>query len=39
MRLVTYCGVVDEVAPAEYAANEMTRIIDTPGMSGGERHQ
>ena len=39
MRLVTYCGVCDEVGENTYAGNEMTRLITTPGLSGGEKHQ
>lgn len=39
MRLVTYAGVCDEVGDGMYAGNEMTRLITTPGLSGGEKHQ
>ena len=38
MRLVTYCGVCDEVGESEYAANGATQLIITPGLSGGQRH-
>ncbi|KAG8528780.1 uncharacterized protein KY384_006468 [Bacidia gigantensis] len=38
MRLVTWAGVVDEVGENTYAANEMTRLIVSPGLSGGEKH-
>ena len=39
MRLVTFVGVCDEVGETEYAANVTTYLINTPGMSGGEKHQ
>ena len=39
MRLVTNAGVCDEVGENIYAANDMTRLITTPGISGGEKHQ
>lgn len=39
MRLVTLVGVCDEVGDGVYAATETTNLINTPGMSGGERHQ
>ena len=39
MRLVTYCGVCDEVGENEYAATEATYLINTPGLSGAEKHQ
>ena len=39
MRLVTSAGVCDEVAEREYLATEATRLINTPGLSGGEKHQ
>ncbi len=39
MRLVTWAGVCDEAAESEYAANDMTHLINTPAMSGGEKHQ
>lgn len=39
MRLVTYVGVCDEVGESEYGANETTHLINTPALSGGERHQ
>lgn len=39
MRLVTYVGIVDEVGPSEYAANETTYTINLPGMIAGEKHQ
>jgi len=38
MRLVTFVGVVDEVGQSEYAANETTHLINTPAMTGGEKH-
>ncbi|KAL8999601.1 MAG: hypothetical protein Q9169_001561 [Polycauliona sp. 2 TL-2023] len=38
MRLVTYVGVADEVGENTYMANEMTRLINQPGLSGGEKH-
>ena len=39
MRLVTYVGYCDEVGESEYAANAVTYVVNTPGMSGAERHQ
>ena len=39
MRLVTYVGYCDEVGESEYAANEVTYLVNTPGMTGAERHQ
>lgn len=39
MRLVTYVGICDEVGESEYAANEVTYLFNTPGMTGAERHQ
>lgn len=39
MRLVTYVGVANEVGENTYTANEMTRLINQPGLSGGEKHQ
>ena len=39
MRLVTYAGYCDEVGESEYAANEVTYIVNTPAMTGAERHQ
>lgn len=39
MRLVTYAGVCDEVGENTYAATETTRLINTPGLSGAEKHQ
>lgn len=39
MRLVTFVGVCDEVSENEYAANDATYLINTPGLSGGEKHQ
>lgn len=38
LRLVTWCGIVEEVAPVTYTANATTRLIVTPGMRGGEKH-
>ena len=39
MRLVTSVGVADEVGENTYTANDMTRLINQPGLSGGEKHQ
>ena len=39
MRLVTYVGYCNEVGESEYAANEVTRLVNTPAMMGAERHQ
>ena len=39
MRLVTSADVCDEVGERVYAATEATRLINTPGLSGGEKHQ
>ena len=39
MRLVTYAGVCHETGESEYSATEATRLITTPGLSGGEKHQ
>ena len=39
MRLVTYVGYCDEVGESEYAANEVTHLVNTPAMTGAERHQ
>ena len=39
MRLVTYVGYCDEVGESEYAANEVTYLVNTPAMTGAERHQ
>ena len=39
MRLVTYVGYCDEVGESEYAANKVTYLVNTPAMTGAERHQ
>lgn len=39
MRLVTNVGYCDEVGESEYAANEVTHLVNTPAMLGAERHQ
>ena len=39
MRLVTYVGYCDEVGENEYAANGVTKLLNTPAMIGAERHQ
>jgi hypothetical protein len=39
MRLVTFVGIVDEVGENTYAANRATYLINTPGMTGAEKHQ
>lgn len=39
MRQVTYCAVCSEVDVETYAATETTKLIVTPGLSGGEKHQ
>lgn len=39
MRLVTSVGVADEVGENAYTANDMTQLINQPGLSGGEKHQ
>ena len=39
MRLVTFVGVCDEVDDGVYAANERTKLINTPGLEGAEKHQ
>lgn len=38
MRLVSFAGICDEVGENTYAGTEMTRLIATPGLSGGEKH-
>ncbi|KAI4097712.1 MAG: hypothetical protein LQ339_006691 [Xanthoria mediterranea] len=38
MRLVTSVGVADEVGENTYTANDMTQLINQPGLSGGEKH-
>ncbi|KAL9045006.1 MAG: hypothetical protein Q9214_001897 [Letrouitia sp. 1 TL-2023] len=38
MRLVTYCGICNEVGESQYSANEATDLINTPGLNGGEKH-
>lgn len=35
MRLVTFAGVCEEVGEGQYAANEITNLIVTGGMSAG----
>ena len=39
MRLVTFVDVCNEVGDSVYAATETTKLICTPGLSGGEKHQ
>lgn len=39
MRLVNYVGYCDEVGESEYAANDKTYLVNTPAMTGAERHQ
>ncbi len=39
MRLVTFVSVCDEVDDGVYAANERTKLINTPGLEGAEKHQ
>ena len=39
MRLVTFVGICDEAGENTYAGTETTRLIATPGLSGGEKHQ
>ena len=39
MRAVTYVGHCDEVGQSMYAANEVTKLFNTPAMIGAERHQ
>ncbi|KAL9610133.1 MAG: hypothetical protein Q9167_005153 [Letrouitia subvulpina] len=37
MRLVTYCGICNEVGESQYSANEATHLINSPGLGGGEK--
>jgi hypothetical protein len=39
MRLITILGIVDEVGPHEYRANETTRFSVSKGMLGGMKHK
>ena len=39
MRLLTNVGVFDEVGEDTYAANAISKHINLPGFTGGEKHQ